>query len=476
MKQKIVSIAITLLVFFQMASAQTLVHGGIYNNTTWTLSNSPYLMDGNVVVFPGITLTIEPGVEVKVKENGLSGTQYYLETRGTLNMVGQPGARITFSADTALTTIGSWVGIVVKNSQGGTLNYDYVSISNALHAVNYDSWIPALIELHQSEFRYNAYAVNVGTELIASDCIFIGNQDAIFGWSIFTFHNCVFNNNMAALPIYASSLTINNCSFTNNGLGIALNSGSVNGILVKNTLFDSNSIAFDNANNGLIDSCTFTNNIEALKNTIYLTLRNSNFNNNQTALQLGFGTSVMNCEINDNITGIAIGPIGFGQPMPIIENNRICYNTSYNIDNRTDLNLFIQTNCFCSTDSTLIEAKIFDGYDDISKGLISYAIFDTSCSTVLAYVNKSPLTGLNEDQDADQIELFPNPFVDHINISNSGDYKTYRIITLQGQVLFQGSLNKGMNRINVENCPGGIYLLGLIDSADGKHYYKILRN
>lgn len=49
------------------ASAQTNVQGGIYANTTWTLANSPYVMTGSIVVFPGKTLTIQPGVVVKVQ-------------------------------------------------------------------------------------------------------------------------------------------------------------------------------------------------------------------------------------------------------------------------------------------------------------------------------------------------------------------------------------------------------------------------
>ena len=46
-------------------NAQTYFSGGIYANTTWTLANSPYIITGNVVVFPGDTLTIQPGVVVK---------------------------------------------------------------------------------------------------------------------------------------------------------------------------------------------------------------------------------------------------------------------------------------------------------------------------------------------------------------------------------------------------------------------------
>lgn len=475
MKQSGIITTIFCIFFFQFVNAQTPVQGGIYTNTTWTLANSPYLMTGSVVVFPGVTLTIEPGVEIRVKENGLAGGQYYLETRGTLNMVGQPGALITFRADTAATTLGAWSGIFVKNSQGGSVNYDYVSISNAIYAVQYDAWIPDFIELHQSEFKYNTYALTVGLELEAEGCAFIHNQTAIYGWSIFTLRNCSFDSNGAALSVYPSSLDIENSLFTNNALGLFLNSGAINGIHIVNTVFDNNLMAVYNANGGLIDSCTFVNNDEAIKGSSMLEVRNSFFYENMTALELGFGTTVMDCEINYNETGIALGPVSFGQPMPVIENNRICFNSDYNIDNRTDLNMFIPTNCFCITDSAEIEAKIFDGYDDITKGLISYAIFDTTCTSVIAYVNKSPFTGLNEEASTGEIPVFPNPFRDEVVISNPGDYSMFDIYTLFGSRILSGTLVQGENKIDGSSLSSGMYILKMFSRKGGGSHVRLIR-
>ncbi|MFZ4521070.1 MAG: T9SS type A sorting domain-containing protein [Bacteroidales bacterium] len=457
MKKQNFLFLMALLLSVHAGFTQTLVSGGIYANTTWTLANSPYLMTGSIVVFPGVTLTIQPGVEIRVKENGLSGGQYYLETRGTINMVGQPGAPITFRADTAVTTPYAWVGIVVKNSQGGAINYDYVSISNAGNAIAYDSFIPPLIILNQCVFNYNGYAINVGTELRADSCTFIGNNTVIMGWSIFKFTNCEFRDNGAALFIYASELMINNCSFTNNTLGINISSGSVNGINVKNTIFDNNDVAFDNPNNGVIDSCTFINNLEAIKNTNTVTISNSVFNNNQTALQAGWGTIVTGCEINNNVTGIALGPIGFGQPAPVVENNHICYNSDYNIDNRTDLNLFIPTNCFCTTDPAVLEEKILDGYDDITKGLVSYAIFDTTCTTVIAMVIKTVPTATNQYLLERQINIFPNPATTHFTISNQSPCTLFDLYDLQGQRLMSSNLLQGDNRVDISRLQAGAY-------------------
>ena len=55
--------------FCGIVNAQTNVSGGIFSNTTWTKANSPYIVTDTVVVFPGVTLTIQPGVIVKFATN-----------------------------------------------------------------------------------------------------------------------------------------------------------------------------------------------------------------------------------------------------------------------------------------------------------------------------------------------------------------------------------------------------------------------
>jgi hypothetical protein len=57
------------LIFTGSAAAQTTVSGGIFSNTTWTAANSPYIVTGNIVLFPGYVLTIQPGVTVKFSDS-----------------------------------------------------------------------------------------------------------------------------------------------------------------------------------------------------------------------------------------------------------------------------------------------------------------------------------------------------------------------------------------------------------------------
>lgn len=68
-KINLISVFIITLTFFCLSSdcrADTNVSGMISTDTTWTLTKSPYIVTGNILVSNGAALTIEPGVTVKV--------------------------------------------------------------------------------------------------------------------------------------------------------------------------------------------------------------------------------------------------------------------------------------------------------------------------------------------------------------------------------------------------------------------------
>src|SRR6478609_5163556 len=90
-------------ILLTVASGQTYVGGGIYTNTTWTLVNSPYVVTDTVVVFPGVTLTIEPGVVVKFDDH------INIEIRNaTLIAEGNSTDSIIFTSNSLIPTVGIW--------------------------------------------------------------------------------------------------------------------------------------------------------------------------------------------------------------------------------------------------------------------------------------------------------------------------------------------------------------------------------
>ena len=112
MKKILLFLSVSLLTL-TLSKAQTSVSGGIYANTTWTLAGSPYTITANVVVFPGITLTIQPGVTVEFDNS----TQ--LEIRqAKLIAAGTTVDSITFTSSSSSPTPGIYTGIYLN---GGTL-------------------------------------------------------------------------------------------------------------------------------------------------------------------------------------------------------------------------------------------------------------------------------------------------------------------------------------------------------------------
>ncbi len=69
---------------------------------TWSLADSPYLIDGEIEVPLGAVLAIEPGVEVRFRGH------YALAVRGQLLAVGAPGDTILFHAENPAT---GWHGL-----------------------------------------------------------------------------------------------------------------------------------------------------------------------------------------------------------------------------------------------------------------------------------------------------------------------------------------------------------------------------
>ncbi len=89
----IIPLILAILWFPQQSFPVTEIPGGwIWSDTTWDAAGSPYYIQGNVTVQPGVTLTIDPGVEVNFR--GV----YSLKINGIIKAIGDANAQITFTA------------------------------------------------------------------------------------------------------------------------------------------------------------------------------------------------------------------------------------------------------------------------------------------------------------------------------------------------------------------------------------------
>jgi hypothetical protein len=131
MKNKIRTLAILLTIIFSMINFNSLilhcgangtyVEGPITRDTLWTLLDSPIIIANNVTVYAGVTLTIEPGVEVRF------GGEFSLFVFGKLSAVGTVEKPITFTSNKEQKGVGDWGSIVFNGAEKSTLTNCLVS-------------------------------------------------------------------------------------------------------------------------------------------------------------------------------------------------------------------------------------------------------------------------------------------------------------------------------------------------------------
>ena len=114
---------------FGVAQASTDVSGIIGSDTTWTKANSPYILTGNVLVYNGVTLTIEAGATVNLND-------FYIMVNGTLRAQGSGadkiqlnGGEITFAPHSSDWNEQTGSGSIIENANLESAIVDIVSAS-----------------------------------------------------------------------------------------------------------------------------------------------------------------------------------------------------------------------------------------------------------------------------------------------------------------------------------------------------------
>lgn len=96
------------------AESETFVDKDITVDTTWTYTNSPYVIIGNIAVKTSATLTIEPGVVIK------SAAGFTLNIEGNLSAIGTSSSIITFTSNKLSPAPGT---IIQLNSPGISIQH-----------------------------------------------------------------------------------------------------------------------------------------------------------------------------------------------------------------------------------------------------------------------------------------------------------------------------------------------------------------
>ncbi len=398
--------------------AQTTISGGIYTNTTWTVANSPYLVTDTTVLFQGLILTIQPGVVVKLAANAV------LEIRGTLVASGTITDSIKFTSSAGNPSAAFWEGVQISTNLGGNATVDYCIFEYAHAAISVECcWSGGPVTINTSSFRKNSVAL----------AGYAGWDEAVDG--------CNFSNNIEA--IIQADKTITNCTFTHNLYGLY----NTERIDVYDSYFCGNNTALLGGRGDL---------------------QNTSIINNGTGVEAyyeGF-YNVSGNTIAKNDTGIVLGMYDYSSP-GIGTNNTICGNYVYNVVNSTPLNIAIPNNCWCDTDPTTISQKIYDGYDNISLGVINYTPYMACDASAMPADCQSTLTGIEQPvaDKADEVSIFPNPFSSQAFITFSKEQKnaTICIMDVLGNVIKTTIFTGKQFIVDKGELLNGIYIVQITD-------------
>ncbi len=186
--------------FSGWSHAQTTITQNITTGTTWDTAGSPYVVDGNISINTGITLTIDPGVVVKFE------VDRSLTINGTLSAIGTDLNKIVFTSIKDDTVGGD------TNGNGGATapapgDWDFIKFgASSLNS-----------QLEEVEYRFSDFGIQ-----ILSNSVSLNDGVSAF-------------NNQYAIDIQSASPTITNFTMENNTVcGILISGGTP--VLTGNTI------------------------------------------------------------------------------------------------------------------------------------------------------------------------------------------------------------------------------------------------
>jgi hypothetical protein len=237
--------------------------GAIAVNETWFAADNPHVITGNVTVNAGVTLTLEPGVEV------YTNASRSLSVKGNLIAIGTAGQPILFTRNTG----SNWSYIYFNTNGSGTLDHCVIEYcSYGIYAAS-----SAAINLTNATVRNATYGIySVGTNaMVVSDCQF---QDNTRGISIqsgtLDLSSATFTAN-TAYGIYGDGVvpTFSDANITFDGNGTGMRIDDVAGLILTTPLTVTNNtttgIHFDNCAGVMVDNQTLTGNL-GTKGALYI--------------------------------------------------------------------------------------------------------------------------------------------------------------------------------------------------------------
>jgi RHS repeat-associated protein len=233
----------------------TCVSGSIDSNTTWTPGGSPYVLNGQVTVAIGKTLTIAPGVVVKAQSA-------VLQVNGTLIAQGQSQTPIVFTSlrddgaggdtnedgERSVPSAGDWYGLqFASTSNGNVLDYVVVQYGGSCPSPPFCGNVATatssltLSNSRLSDSTTNGLRADNAAPIIASNIIERSNYGLYLNGSAAQVTGNRIRDNATGVGVFAGSNTPATLSaniLTHNGDAFYVDSLSLGTLVNGNTLLD----------------------------------------------------------------------------------------------------------------------------------------------------------------------------------------------------------------------------------------------
>ena len=217
----------------------TYVDGDITVDTVWTLAESPFIVVQNITVHRGVTLTIEPGVEVR-----FGGGPFTIIVNGTLKAVGTEEKPIKFTSNKENPKAGDWATICF-NGAGQTPSV----MENCIVEYGLDGLTikDGALTVLKSIVQFNALSgitVLGGASNITKTVVRSGRDGVVVlsGNAYIRDNNVSLNENGVALKLnhHGSRVTVTQNRIFSNKIGVSLSMNVSGDVSITNNLVFSN--------------------------------------------------------------------------------------------------------------------------------------------------------------------------------------------------------------------------------------------
>jgi len=454
-------ISTLVIIFFiiQTSFGQTTVLDNTNVSGSWTVANSPYIIEGRAIILNGQALTIEPGVEVRLKSSTSptpswfdygSGNVGVIRVQGEIIANGTNSNPIIFTRDNT----GFWGAILIDENAASTSSFSNCIIEYAKESRNVTgisspvsfnggiSVYKSAVSINQNEFKDN----NING-------LYIREVTSAFDFSNNSFHDNGSNGNVIELSTVNA---INNTYFNNSnnasGQVAAIRSSNSTVYLVGNSIYNNDDFGIFTSGGGnhyVVNNTIFGNSQGIRVETGANTFIHSSIIQNNT---LNFGTSSIGgaaIEIQYSLTDDASLPANITDVAGNIlasdaifvdsgANDYSLQNTSPAIDSGNPSTSGLNIPAFDILGNTRLDNSIID---------IGAIEFQQSLSTT-------------ENTLSDLFKVYPNPTESLINIAFT-NLKSITIYSINGKLIDMHFTNK----IDFSGYNSGVYILKIEDKS-----------